>query len=275
MALFPTLKIGSVGPYVKRLQMNLNGLGLNYNGFIINGIFDIKTRNVVQNFQDRFKLTRDGIVGPVTWSVLNKNVKAVQRQLNLRRYNVGNPDGLFGKFTIYAIKTFQRNNRLYLSGIVDPRTRKSLFNPLSKDNFEYRPSSNAISSLNPYVASLASKFLELNHANNLDVRISTAFRSWDEEDRLYAQGRTIPGDIVTNARGGDSYHNWGLAFDAEPFENGKISNDMKKYLKMGKLGQKVGLEWGGTFKSIVDLPHFQYTFNLNTWDLLDGVRPHI
>ena len=47
--------------------MNLNGLGLNYNGFIINGIFDIRVRNVVQNFQDDFKIPRNGIVGPVTW----------------------------------------------------------------------------------------------------------------------------------------------------------------------------------------------------------------
>ena len=156
-----------------------------------------------------------------------------------------------------------------------PRTRQRLFNPFPKDNFEYRPSSIAISSLNPYVASLARRFLELTHANNLDARISTAFRSWDEEDRLYAQGRTIPGSIVTNSRGGDSYHNWGLAFDAEPYENGKISNDIKKYKRMGQLGQQVGLKWGGTFISIVDFPHYQYTFNLTTWDLLDGLRPPI
>ena len=75
--------------------------------------------------------------------------------------------------------------------------------------------------------------------------------------------------------GGDSYHNWGLAFDAAPYENGQISNDTKKYAKMGQLGQQVGLEWGGTFKSIVDLPHFQYTFGLNTWSLLNGARPPI
>jgi len=69
MPRLPILMLGSVGPYVKRLQMNLNGLSLNYNNFAINGVFDIKTRNAVQNFQDRFKLTRDGIVGPVTWKL--------------------------------------------------------------------------------------------------------------------------------------------------------------------------------------------------------------
>lgn len=83
------------------------------------------------------------------------------------------------------------------------------------------------------------------------------------------------GQIVTNARGGDSYHNWGLAFDAAPFEGGQISSDQQKFIQMGHLGQQVGLQWGGTFKAIVDYPHFQYTFGLNTWDLLNGVRPSV
>jgi len=117
------------------------------------------------------------------------------------------------------------------------------------------------------------KFIELSKANNLDIIINVAFRSWDDQDELYAQGRTIPGNIVTNARGGESYHNWGLAFDASPLENGKISNNINKFMTMGKLGEQVGLEWGGSFKSIVDYPHFQVTFGLNTEDLLNGKRP--
>ena len=273
MLMLPTMGLGSVGPYVKRLQMNLNGLGLNYNNFATNGVFDVKTKNAVENFQDRFKLKRDGIVGPVTWNYLIENVKAIQRQLIFRGYNLGYPDGWYGPFTTNIVRRFQKNNKLYQEGIVNPRTRQRLFNPMSKDNFEYRPSSNALSALNPHVAFLAQKFLDLTRANNLDVHIYNTFRSWDEEDRLFAQGRTTPGEIVTNARGGDSYHNWGLAFDAAPYENGKISNDTNKFKKMGQLGQQVGLEWGGNFISIVDLPHFQYTFGLNTWSLLNGVRP--
>ena len=109
--------------------------------------------------------------------------------------------------------------------------------------------------------------------NNLDIIITVAFRSWNDQDKLYSLGRTMPGGIVTNARGGDSYHNWGLAFDAAPVENGKISQDIIKFKKMGRLGQQVGLEWGGSFKSIVDFPHFQATFGLSTEDLLNGKRP--
>jgi peptidoglycan L-alanyl-D-glutamate endopeptidase CwlK len=269
----PILRLGSTGLYVQLLQMNLNGLGGNFNNFGIDGVFGARTEEAVKNYQDEYKLPRDGIVGPATWSILTQNVRATQNRINALGYNAGYPDGWFGRKVTNALKKFQRDNGLYPEGIVNPRTRQKLFNPHPKDNFEYRPSSNSLSSLNPYVANLARKFLDLTKANGLDVRITTAFRSWDEQDRLYNQGRTTPGDIITNARGGESYHNWGLAFDAAPFENGIISNDIEKYNEMGRLGEQVGLKWGGSFKDLVDLPHFQYTFGLNTEDLLNGVRP--
>jgi peptidoglycan L-alanyl-D-glutamate endopeptidase CwlK len=269
----PIIKLGSTGHYVKLFQMNLNGLALNYNGFAIDGVFDIKTSNATKNFQDRFDLNADGIVGPDTWNILIENVKAVQKLLNSRGYHAGDPDGWFNINTRHAVQQLQRNYGLYPSGIVEPRTRRRLFDPHPEHNYELRPSSNHLNSLNPHVAALARKFLALTRANHLEVRIYFAFRSWDEQDRLFAQGRSMPGDIVTNARGGDSYHNWGLAFDAAPYENGKISTDYKKLIKMGHLGQQAGLEWGGTFKSLKDYPHFQYTFGLKTWDLLNGVLP--
>ena len=273
MPVLPLLQLGSTGPYVQLLQMDLNGLGGNFNNFMIDGVYGIKTQQAVGSYQDEYDLPRDGIVGPVTWKVLTDNVMAVQRRLNAIGYNAGYPDGWFGQMTTNALLRFQRDNGLYQDGIVNPRTRQKLFNPYPKDNFEYRPSSNAISSLDPKVAQLARKFLDLTKENNLDVRITAAFRSWNEQDRLYAQGRSTPGDVITNAKGGESYHNWGLAFDAALFENGVMSNDLEKYKKMGKLGEQVGLEWGGSFKDIVDLPHFQYTYGLSTEDLLNGVRP--
>jgi len=236
-------------------------------------VLDAKTQQAVGNYQDEFKLPRDGVVGPDTWKVLTDDVKAVQRLLNLRGYNTGYPDGWYGKTTTNAVKRFQRNNGLYQEGVVNPRTRRKLFNPYPKDNYEYRPTSNSINSLDPYVRQLANKFLYLTKTNNLDVRITTAFRSWNDSDKLYAQGRTMPGNKVSNARGGGSFHNWGLAFDAAPFENGVMSKDIEKYKTMGRLGEQVGLEWGGSFKDLVDYPHFQYTFGLSTQDLLNGVTP--
>lgn len=269
----PVLRVGSSSRYVSLLQINMNGLALNYNGFPISGYFDERTSDAVKNFQDRFQLNRDGIVGPLTWKVLIDNVMAVQKLLNTRGYSVGAVDGWFGPATTSAVQRFQRDHGLYPSGIIEPRTRRRLFDPNARDNYETRMSSSTISSLHPRVEAQARRFLELTRAAGMDVRIYATFRSWDEQDRLFAQGRWAPGQIVTNARGGDSYHNWGFAFDAAPFENDEMSTDTQQFIRMGRLGQQAGLEWGGTFISLVDYPHFQNTFGLNTWDLLNGVRP--
>ena len=241
-------------------------MGGNFNNFKIDDIFGVKIQQAVGNYQDKFKLPRDGKVGPVTWQVLTDNVKAVQSKLNSLGYKVGYPDGRFGQMTAKVLKRFQSDHGLYPEGIVNPRTRRKLFNPYPKDNFEYRLTSKFINSLNPDVSQLARKFLDLAKANHLEVRILTAFRNWNEQDRLYTQGRTTPGDIITNARGGESYHNWGLAFDAAPFKNGVISNEPSQYKKMGELGVQAGLKWVGNFKDIVDLPHFQYTHGLSAQD---------
>ncbi len=273
MADLPVLQEGSRGTYVTWLQLNMNGLALNYNEFATNGVFDKKTSDALKNFQDRFTIYPSGSTNAVTWKVLNNNVMAVQKLLKSRGLYAGALDGWYGPKTEDSVRRFQSENGLYPTQIVDPRTRQKLFNPHPKDHFETRSTSIELTSLNPRVAAMARKFLELARRNNLDIRIITAFRSWDEEDKLYAQGRWAPGQIVTNARGGDSYHNWGLAFDAAPFEQGKMTNDMGKFKQMGAFGEQVGLKWGGTFRALVDYPHFQYTFDLNTWDLLNGVRP--
>ncbi len=272
MPSLPTLRLGSNNLYVKRLEMNLNGLGRNYNNFIIDNIFDQRTMDAVKNYQDYVKLVRDGIVGPATWGSLIERVKMIQVKLNALGYYPGPTDGWYGPKTINAVKRFQGDQGIVQEGIVNPRTRMKLFNPRPVENVVSRPSSTAMNALNPYVASLAAEFLRLSRANNLDARITAAFRSWDESDRLFALGRTAPGSIVSNARGGDSYHNWGLAFDVTLFENNQVSNDPTKFNLMGRLGEQVGLEWGGRFKSIVDTPHFQYTFGLSTEDLQNGKK---
>jgi peptidoglycan L-alanyl-D-glutamate endopeptidase CwlK len=205
--------------------------------------------------------------------VLIDNVKAVQKLLKSQGYNVGILDGKYGQATTNAVMKFQKNNGLYPEGVVNPRTRRKLFNPHPKDNYDKRPTSNSINSLNPRVKQLANQFLKLAKSKKLNVKITSAFRSWNDSDKLYAQGRTTPRQVSSNARGGESYHNWGLAFDAAPFENGVISKDIEKFKEMGRLGEQVGLQWGGSFKDLVDYPHFQDTFGLTTVDLLNGKTP--
>jgi peptidoglycan LD-endopeptidase CwlK len=69
--------------------------------------------------------------------------------------------------------------------------------------------------------------------------------------------RTKPGRIVTNARGGFSNHNFGIAFDVGVFEGASYLGESPKYKAVGALGMDLGLEWGGNWKTFVDEPHFQ------------------
>lgn len=92
------------------------------------------------------------------------------------------------------------------------------------------------------------------------VTVFQGFRSFEEQNALYAQGRTKPGAIVTNAKGGDSFHNYGVAVDIVFVVNGKPSWSSKHPWKtLGKVGKEYGFEWGGDWEDFVDLPHFQLT----------------
>ncbi|EJQ93791.1 peptidoglycan-binding protein (plasmid) [Bacillus mycoides] len=274
MGYLPTIKLGSTGYYVTVLQLNLSGLGVNYEKLAITGFFDEKTYKCTQIFQEKIKLNPNGIVEINTWKSLFENVKVIQEKLQSVGFYSGPLDGIFGISTTQATQEYQKKQNLYPSGDITPRTRHRLFNPDSK--YEFYTSSNNIHSLHPYVKRLTKEFLDLTKANGLDVRIYSVFRSWSEQDRLFSLGRWKPGKKVTNSRGGESYHNWGLAFDAAPFENETIPwGNIKKFKQMGYLGQNLGLKWGGNFTSIVDYPHFEYSFGLSSWDLLNGIKPPI
>lgn len=89
--------------------------------------------------------------------------------------------------------------------------------------------------------------------------ITEGFRSKEYQDKLYAKGRTKPGNIVTNAKGSDysSQHQWGIAFDIAINDPKLLYNEatIKKVAKIAK-SNKVGLAWGGDWTSPVDTPHF-------------------
>jgi peptidoglycan L-alanyl-D-glutamate endopeptidase CwlK len=81
--------------------------------------------------------------------------------------------------------------------------------------------SRSLSDLNPKVAAMCSEFINQCKAKNIDVIITSTYRDTESQNALYAQGRTTAGKIVTNAKGGQSFHNWKVAFDFCPIVNGK------------------------------------------------------
>jgi peptidoglycan L-alanyl-D-glutamate endopeptidase CwlK len=116
-----------------------------------------------------------------------------------------------------------------------------------------------IATLQPEVQELATKLIETAVAAGINAKVISGSRTYAEQNEIYAKGRTKPGRVVTKARGGQSWHNFGIAFDIGIFsENGKeYYGESRDYKKVGEMGKALGLEWGGDWK-FVDEPHFQY-----------------
>lgn len=109
------------------------------------------------------------------------------------------------------------------------------------------------------------------------IRITQGLRSFKEQDALYAIGRTKPGKKVTNARGGQSIHNYGFAVDICLIIDGKTAswdttkdwdNDqVADWYECVKIFAKFGWDWGGNWKKNKDLPHFDKR-GYNNWKKL-------
>lgn len=131
--------------------------------------------------------------------------------------------------------------------------------------------SRKLEDLNPKVRVLCEKFIEKCKSQNIDVLITSTYRDGASQDALYAQGRTTAGKIVTNARAGQSYHNWRVAFDFVPIVHGKAQwSDVATFTKCGEIAESVGLEWAGRWKKFKELAHCQYTGGLKLADFQAG-----
>lgn len=134
-----------------------------------------------------------------------------------------------------------------------------------------------LETLAPAAKDVISKLLDIGYANNLNVQVHSAYRSPAEQDKLFASGRTLPGKIITNARGtpvAQSSHCYRLAVDLhfDMNKDGIAEWDMALYQKLWDLAveaglDKKGLRWGGNWKSFREGPHFEVTFG-KTWQEL-------
>lgn len=101
-------------------------------------------------------------------------------------------------------------------------------------------------------------------AHGYEYKAISGNRTWEEQAKIYAQGRTAPGKIVTNAKPGYSNHNFGIAVDMGVFKDSKYLDGSKPseaeafHRKAAAIAEKYGIEWGGSWKSFKDCPHFEY-----------------
>mgnify|MGYP006921351730 CR=1 FL=1 len=109
----------------------------------------------------------------------------------------------------------------------------------------------------PIFRSFLSLLIPHMAAKGVVAKVISGTRTYAEQDELFSHGRTKPGPKVTNARGGQSNHNFGCAVDIGLFKDGDYLEDSPLYLEAGPIGKSVGLTWGGDWKSIKDYPHFE------------------
>ena len=131
-----------------------------------------------------------------------------------------------------------------------------------------------ISICHPELQQKAEKLVSACRGQGLLIGIGECFRTVAEQDALYAKGRTAPGSIVTNAKGSSysSHHQWGTAFDIYRNDGtGAYNNNDGFFDLVGTIGVKIGLEWGGNWKSPVDKPHFQLPYWGSTTTMLKNI----
>ena len=124
-------------------------------------------------------------------------------------------------------------------------------------------SSRQLSDLEPDACVAASCALEDCKVAGLDVLVTCTYRDFEEQETLYASGRTVDGPWRTNARGGHSWHNWRLALDLVPRREGVLVWDRTRpenldlWKRIAEIFKGYGFEWGGDWVKSPDFPHFQ------------------
>ena len=146
------------------------------------------------------------------------------------------------------------------------------------------PTKNRIAKLHPSVRNEVTTIIQecdIALTGRAKVRVTQGLRTFAEQDALYQQGRTTPGKKVTNAKAGQSVHNYGFAVDicliidgnvaswetTKDWDNDKIAD----WYECVKIFAKHGWEWGGNWKNFKDLPHFDKR-NFNSWKKLSKLK---
>jgi hypothetical protein len=122
--------------------------------------------------------------------------------------------------------------------------------------------------MNATVKAAAERFIKRAHDELcINLKVTEGFRTFERQNELYAIGRPPPPDPVTKAKGGEGYHNYGLAIDVCIIkDNGKC--DFRITEDVAKIGIEEGFKWGGNWPKFKDYPHFEMTFGKKIKDLI-------
>lgn len=181
----------------------------------------------------------------MSYQLFKEDTLFYQRFLKANGFYQSIPDGVWGAATDAADKSFlQKTEEIKVQyGTADLRSESNIV------------------TLVPAAQIASRKSLAIFTKAGLDVRILSGTRTYAEQNLLYKKGRFGSKEPkVTNAKGGQSNHNFGIAWDIGLFEDGRYITDEKKYVPLAPLILKslLEVEWGGNWKAFKDLPHYQF-----------------
>lgn len=180
--------------------------------------------------------------------LFGEDVLFQQRMLKAAGLYPGALDGIWGPLTDRASLRFGETGQAIAErlGRFDPRSER------------------LIASLQLSAQEAARGLLKRARKAGLDARVISGTRGYAEQNRLFRRGRYgNPGRRVTNARGGRSNHNFGIAWDIGLFDAGRYVTDHAAYERAAAVGLSASLEWGGAWSSFPDKPHYQVATGLS------------
>lgn len=180
---------------------------------------------------------------------MKKETRYWQRLLRFGGYYTGQIDGIRGKLQMAAEAQWDAEQKAVREkfGVLDDRSEGNLATILPK----------AQEALRGWLSRAIPQARDMGYT----LKVICGTRSYDEQNELYAKGRTKPGSRVTNARGGYSNHNFGIAIDIGLFdaETGAYMTKDTAYDKLAELvPPPESVEWGGSWRSLHDAPHYQF-----------------
>lgn len=186
-----------------------------------------------------------------------------------------NKEGKVGLDVISSVFIFEKNklNKSNWFKVDDEERKDSTFIP--EDSITLKRIEQAHPQIKEELLSIYNEIRE----SGVSVRFTSVRRTFEEQNELFAQGRTKSGKKVTNAKGGQSYHNYGLACDFCLLLNGgkEVSWDrerdidkdgVKDWEEVVNIFKKYGWTWGGDWRW-KDYPHFEKSLGYHHTELLE------
>lgn len=176
-----------------------------------------------------------------------KDTFYLQRLLKFAGYDCGKIDGIRGNKTNKAIENWLLESDRYRKqyGLLDKRTEENIFSLIPQIQQKVR-------------FWFVSKVIPWMNNTGYTVKVICGTRTIQEQNELYAIGRTKKGSKVTNAKGGSSFHNFGIAFDIGIFKGSSYLTNDDIYKKLvDECGTPEGMLNGGSWQTFKDYPHFE------------------